>query len=178
MPKPSTVKIAETYADALFKAATDENVIEIVGKDMAVLALTDNLSLLSSPFLKQKDQDDVLNLLSKKCGLNKTTVSFLRLLISNKVLNHFNDIAQSFSNKYSTFLGITEVIVESVQPLSETQAQKLKNGLEKKLKKQINLQYRLNENLLGGLILYIGSVQIDDSIATQIKTIAKMMKGF
>ena len=95
-----------------------------------------------------------------------------------KVLKYFQDIAKSFDNKYSALSGITDVIVETVQPLSDKQSQKLKDGLEKKLKKEVRLQYRLNENLLGGLILYVGSTQIDDSVSSKVNTIAKMMKGF
>ncbi|MBP5615530.1 MAG: ATP synthase F1 subunit delta [Alphaproteobacteria bacterium] len=178
MPKPSTVKISETYANALLKAAMDGGVLKNVAKDMSRLIETPNLSLLSSPFLPQQKQDEVLHLLAQKCGLNEITVSFLRLLINDKVLKYFQDIAKSFDNKYSALSGITDVIVETVQPLSDKQSQKLKDGLEKKLKKEVRLQYRLNENLLGGLILYVGSTQIDDSISSKVNTIAKMMKGF
>lgn len=49
--------------------------------------------------------------------------------------------------------------------------------MKRNLKKDVVISYVLNDNILGGLILRIGSFEIDDSLKNKLKTLENMMKG-
>ena len=90
---------------------------------------------------------------------------------------HLQSVLDVFNNRFLDYQGIVKVVIETVQPLTKAQEQILIKGLEKKLKKEVILDYKLNESLLGGLILHIGSIEIDDSVLNKLKTLENMMKG-
>ena len=89
----------------------------------------------------------------------------------------FSDIAAEFEHLILTDNKIAQVFIETAQMLSKKQEEKLIKGLRIKLKQDVVLKYKLNENILGGLVLRIDSLQIDDSLAHKIKTFNNIMKG-
>ena len=177
MKKTSKIKIAETYADALLSIAKKDNLLDKVQSDIELLSNVSSLKMLALPEIDAKKQDELLNFIKTNLNLDTVSINFLRLLIENKVIGEFQNITKTFKDKVLEAQGVIKVLVQSVQPLTEEQAQKLKKGLEKKLKKEIILENRLNESLLGGLSLNIGSLEIDDSISNKLKTIENIMKG-
>ena len=177
MKKASKIKIAKTYADALFEAALTANCLKEVARDACALKNIDCLDHLASPFLSNKQKDELIDIVQKKLSLTKTSTDFLRILIEDKVLLHLQSVLDVFNNRFLDYQGIVKVVIETVQPLTKAQEQILIKGLEKKLKKEVILDYKLNESLLGGLILHIGSIEIDDSVLNKLKTLENMMKG-
>jgi len=181
MKKQPLTKIAKQYANALYDAALNQNKIKQVCTDVQKLetVLKDETLLkdLNSPLLNQAQKQELIAILSKTLKTNSITTNFLKILADNKHFDVLKTILKSFNDIYLQKNGMLKVLVETAESLSETQEKKLKDGLQKKLKKEIILSYKLNENLLGGLILYYNSVQIDDSIKSKLKTLEQLMKG-
>ncbi len=181
MKKENIRKQIQNYASALFQTAMAENAVDALKKDIQYLntALSDNavLKQLNSPILKDAQKKESIDFLSKKANLNKITHQFLYILAENKELNLLPEISGAIDDFILEKEGFLKILVETVQPLSATQEKKLKEGLEKKLKKEVILSYKLNENLLGGLILHYHSMEIDDSIRGKLNTLEKLMKG-
>ena len=109
--------------------------------------------------------------------MKNISLNFLRTLAKENAFCHFKDIADVFRGKVLSYLGGAQILVETAQNLTKEQEERLISGLTAKLKKKIYLTYKLNENLLGGLILHYDSIQIDDSVLNKLKTIENMMKG-
>lgn len=181
MKKKSLKVTAKKYAEALFDAAKEKQDLTTVFQNLNdlqnVLGDQTLLKNLDSPLLQKEQKKEIISLISKKLQLTDTTTNFLHLLTDDRCFGIFNDILQDFEKMYMQDAGIVQVSVQTVMPLTQTQEKKLKEGLSKKLKKEVVLSYKLNENLLGGLILDYNSTQIDDSVLSKLSAIEELMKG-
>ncbi|MBO4295006.1 MAG: ATP synthase F1 subunit delta [Alphaproteobacteria bacterium] len=181
MKRQSRLEVAKKYAVALWEtAAQDDNMLKVF-QDVQKLqtACRDQtlLKKLNMPLLSKTQKDDLVSTIAKSLNLNIITKNFLTVLIENRRFDVLENVLNTFKDIYFQKNNILKVVVETAQPLNNNQEQKLKTGLEKKLKKEVWLSYKLNENLLGGLTLYYDSVQIDDSLKNKLNTIQQVMKG-
>jgi len=181
MIKQPLNKTTEQYAKALFEVANEKKSVTKVLKDIKNIqnAVPDKnlLQYLNSPLLKESQKKELIQTFSKLLKLNIITKNFLNVLVKDGHLNDLETILNAFNNINLKKNNMINVFVETAEPLSEIQEKRLKLGLEKKLKKEVILSYKLNENLLGGLILYYDSIQIDDSLEHKLKNIETIMKG-
>ena len=167
MKKPSKIKIEKNYARALFEAALKADVLEKVQKDMAFLQEIKEL----------KDIAELIDMLAKKSEIEQTTIHFLKLLIQNKEIARLQGIKAQFDDMMLNYHHVQKVVVETVQKLTTRQEEKLVRGLRRRLKKDVAVSYVLNENLLGGLVLRMGSLEINDSLKNKLETLENIMKG-
>ena len=72
---------------------------------------------------------------------------------------------------------IAEVDVESVLPLSSAQDAALKTNLKNFLKKDILINYHINPDIMGGLVVSYNSEMIDDSLKGKLNRLETIMKG-
>ncbi|MBO7097811.1 MAG: ATP synthase F1 subunit delta [Alphaproteobacteria bacterium] len=177
MKQTSKVKLIKNYARALMNAALDAGTLEKTKEDINKLAQVSDISSIGLPLLEHQQQKELLSLLEQKIRLQKTTVNFLQTLVQNRAFNLFFDIVHEFNNMILAKNNVAQVLIETAQPLSKAQEERLIKGLRIKLKQDVVLSYNINENILGGLILRIGSLEIDDSLAHKIKTLDNIMKG-
>lgn len=177
MKKPSKIKILKNYARALFDAALKADVLEKVQKDMAFLQSIKEIKDIGSPLIEKEKQIELIDMLAKKSGIDQTTIRFLKLLLENNELGLLQDIKAQFDDMILSHNAVQKVVVETAQALTTRQEEKLIRGLRRRLKKDVAVSYVLNENLLGGLILRMGSLEINDSLKNKLETLENIMKG-
>lgn len=171
------MKIEKKYARGLFEAACAAGVLEKVRENMHALKEIQNISRIDSPYLNPNQQAELIGILKEKLGLEKQTTDFLNLMAQYNALGRLPNVVAQFDDLVLAYKGIEKIVVETVQPLTPRQDEKLVRELKKKLKKDVAVSYVLNENLLGGLVLHIGSKEIDDSLKKKLSTLENMMKG-
>ena len=177
MKKPSKIKIEKNYARALFDAAISADMLERVQKDMAFLCEIKSIEEIGSPLIEKEKQIELIDMLGKKSDISLTTIRFLKLLLENNEMKRLDDIKAQFDDMVLSHNGIQKIVVETAQKLTTRQEEKLIRGLKRKLKKDVALTYVLNENLLGGLILRMGSKEINDSLKNKLEIFENIMKG-
>lgn len=171
------MKVVKKYAQALFEVALSADMLAKVQEDMHALRNIQNISQIDSPFIKHDQQEALVDMLKEKLGLENQTADFLRLMAQKNSLGLLQNVVMQFDDMVLAHKGIEKIVVETVQPLTPRQDEKLLRELKKKLKKDVSVSYILNKNLLGGLILRIGSKEIDDSLQKKLNTLENMMKG-
>lgn len=171
------MKVVKKYAQALFEAALSADVLSRVQEDVHALQNIQNISQIDSPFIKRDQQAALIDMLKEKLGLQKQTADFLCLMAQKNSLGLLQNVAMQFDDMVLAHKGIEKIVVETVQPLTPRQDEKLLRELKKKLKKDVAISYVLNKSLLGGLVLRIGSKEIDDSLQKKLNTLENMMKG-
>ena len=67
--------------------------------------------------------------------------------------------------------------VTSAHPLTATQEKALAKKLKEREGKDVKIRTKVDPEVLGGLVVRIGSTQIDSSIRTRLNTLAQAMKG-
>lgn len=181
MKKVSRLQIAENYAQALYEAAKREKSLDKVYQDCKTLARhfyhLPDLKQLSNPVWKPAQKSALMREISQSLNLAQTTANFLDIVAQNGRLSDINEILAQFKHVFYQAEGIMEVKVESVQNLTAGQEAELKKLLENHLQQKIVFDFKINPQILGGLIVQFGSTRIDDSLSGKLTRLEKVMKG-
>ena len=171
--------IADRYAKALFKLATEQKELERIYNDVNLLqsycsdaeGFTD---LLNSPVLKpaQKKQAFHSVLEGKVAGIS---LNLLDLLIANNREVLLEDINRRFIWLYKNEKGIKEVTLYTAIEFDEQQRDTLNQFLHNQFKTPIELTLKVKPELLGGFILTIDGKMADASMSTKLKEIKKQL---
>ena len=177
------VGLTGRYVNALFELCSEKRIIQNVVSDL------DNLkrlmfedqyfkTLIMSPTIGKKKKANVISDILNKLGANKITINFCGVLAYNGRITILTKIIDDFLLEVSRRNGEIKVEVFTAYPLQKQEETSLKNIiLEKISRKNISLLTHIDNSLLGGVILKIGSKMIDNSIKTKLKNLEVAMKG-
>ncbi len=177
-----TTGVAGRYAAALFDLAQEEGALETVEADLkslkaAIAAAPDLRGFLKSPVYDSADQLKALSAIAEKAGYSALTTNFLKLVASNRRLFALEAMIAAFAALASKHRG--EVLAEatSAAPMNEDQVKTLRLEIEREVGHAVNLSTAVDPDLLGGLVVRIGSKMIDSSLRTKLNRIRTVMKG-
>jgi F-type H+-transporting ATPase subunit delta len=179
---PMMASMAGRYAVALFELAKDQKKFEQVERDLGTFqAMIDGSAemrrLVLSPVISAEDQSKALASILQMEGISGLTANFLNLLARNRRLFAVSDMIKSFRALLSRERGEVNADVASAHPLSEGQLQQLSDTLRTSIGKNVRIDTRVDPNLLGGLVVKIGSRMIDSSLRTKLNNLKVVMKG-
>jgi len=166
--------LGTVYAKALLGAAekagqADQVVDEL---DSLVADVLDNQprvdAILTSPRLTHEERLPILN---KAFGgkLSPTLMTFLKVVSKHGRLDSLRAIARAARKQLNTIRGRVEVLVETAYPLSNPIRDRITARLSELLHRQVILTTRINEELLGGLVVRVGDTVYDASLAASLK---------
>ena len=174
--------LAGRYASALFELAAEEGVVSAVEGDLdtlhAALAESDELkAVTTNPEISRKDQASAIEGVAGVLGLSPLTTKFLGVLAGNRRLSHLGDMIRAFRTIAAAQRGEVTADVTSAHPLSDEQLETLRQKLTAREGRTVKVSSTVDPDLLGGLVVTIGSKRIDGSIRTRLNTLANAMKG-
>jgi F-type H+-transporting ATPase subunit delta len=174
--------LAGRYASALFDLARDQRQIESVGKSLDLLnqALADSKDLnelATSPLVSREEAQKAFHSIAPELGLDPITANFLGVLARNGRKNQLQPVIRAFRRLAADHRGETTAEVVSARPLSDDQLAALKNQLRNRAGRDVTLEATVNPDILGGIVVKLGSQQIDASIRTKLNRLASAMKG-
>ena len=170
------------YALALFELARDDRALDQVSTDLdtitAALAESADLrALLKSPLIGRSDSRKAIAAVAESLGLGKIATNLLGVLASNRRLVQLPAVIRGFKSLNSAHRGETTAQVVSAHPLDAEQIGALKDKLRHRFGREVAIEATVDKSILGGLIVKMGSRQIDGSIRTKLNTLAHAMKG-
>lgn len=170
------------YATALFELARESKSIDTVEASLATVrqALSDSAdfkALTTSPLIGRADAAKGVAAAAGAMKLDATTTKFLGVLAQNRRLGQLPAIIRAFRGLASSYRGETTAEVTSAHPLSDAQMSELKQQLRQRIGREVAVELNVDQSLLGGLVVRIGSQMIDSSIRTRLNTLAHAMKG-
>jgi len=174
--------LAGRYATALFELALDEKAIDQADEDLRRVAslLRESAEFryaAQSPALSRGQQGDLMARVAKELELSKLVANFLGVLAANRRLAELRAIIDTFSALVADHKGEVRAEVRTAKPLSDTQTDALKAKLAKLAGREVTIDASVDESLIGGLVVRIGSRMIDGSVATKLATLERAMKG-
>lgn len=174
--------LAGRYASALFELAAEADQIGPIEADLgkleAALGESAELSALTrNPEVSRKDAGSVMAALADHLKLNPLTSNFLGVLASNRRLGHLPAMIHAFGTIAAAQRGEVTADIVSAHPLSDAQITTLQERLKAREGRNVKIRTRLDPDLLGGLVVTIGSQRIDSSIRTRLNSLAQAMKG-
>ena len=115
--------------------------------------------------------------IAKKAKLHALTAKFLGVLVENRRLANLEKVATTFARLLSDFKGEVAAEVKVAEKMTKAQQDALKKQLKKNLGQDIAFEVEVDPELLGGLVVKVGSKVIDSSIKTKLENLTLAMKG-
>lgn len=173
--------VAERYASSLFEVALEAKAIDKVGKELAqfeaLVEGNDDLKrLIESPVFSAEDQFNAVAALADKSKISGLTGNFLRVVAQNRRLFTLPSIARGYREFVAKHRGEVTADVISAHELNATQTKELQATLKSVTGKTVAVKLTVDPSLLGGLIVKIGSRQIDTSLRTKLSTLKLSLK--
>ena len=174
--------LAGRYASALFDLASENGKVTSVESDLETLSAelaesADLAALTTNPELARDVQGKAIAAVAKQLKLDALTANFLGVLAANRRLAKLPAIISAFKAIAAAQRGEVTATVTSAHPLSEAQLAALKTKLTAREGRTVMLTAAVDPDLLGGLVVTIGSQRIDASIRTRLNSLAQAMKA-
>ena len=174
--------LAGRYASALFDLARDQRQIESVGTSLDALgqALLDSkefAELVGSPLVSRDDAGKAFAALAPQLNLDLTTTNFVGVLARNGRKNELRAVIRAYRRLAAEHRGEATAEVATARPLNDDQLAALKAQLRTRAGRDVNIDASVDPNLLGEIVVKLGSQQIDASIRTKLNRLASAMKG-
>ena len=173
--------VAERYASSLFELAQQANSVTKVEADLnsfeALLDGSADLSrLIKSPVFSSEDQAKAIAAIADKAGITGLTGNFLRVVARNRRLFAVPGMIKAFRQIAAEHRGETAAEVTSAHALTAAQETELKAALKSVAGKDVAITVTVDPSLLGGLIVKMGSRQIDTSLKTKLNSLKLALK--
>ena len=174
--------ISGRYAVALFELALENKALPAVEADLVALKAllgesADLRDLVSSPLYSRDDQAKGIAKTAEAMELSSLTVKFLGVLAANRRLSALADIGAAFEKLMAHHKGEVKAEVVSAHALSEKQLTDLKKQMKAAVGRDVDIDASVDETLLGGLRVKVGSRMVDSSLKTKLDNLAIAMKG-
>lgn len=183
MSEPVSISagIAARYASALFGLAQEEKVLATLETDVAALdaALGDSAdlrALIASPVYSREEQGAAIEAVAQRMGLSGLVRNTLALMAAKRRLFVLPQLVRALAAMIAAEKGEVSAEVVSAKPLTKAQSDDLARTLKSRLGKTVKLNASVDESLIGGLIVKVGSKMIDTSIRSQLASLQNAMK--
>ncbi|WP_368184871.1 F0F1 ATP synthase subunit delta [Aestuariibius sp. HNIBRBA575] len=183
MSEPASISsgIAARYATAVFDLSKDGNELASLAKDIDAIdaALADSAELrdlIASPIFSRDEQAAVIGAVAQKMKLSATMSNTLSLLAQKRRLFVLPQLTVSLRTMLADENGEVTAEVASAKALTKAQSEKLSKTLKAQLGSDVVIKATVDESLIGGLVVKVGSKMIDTSIRSKLSALQNTMK--
>ncbi len=179
---PISSVVLSRYAGALIDLAEKDKAVDKIQKDLAdlrgMIDSSDDLNaLIASPMVSKEKQEKAINGIASKAKLQKLTKKFLGVLIENRRLGALPGIISAYEKLVAQRSGQIEVSVETAEKLTAAQRKSVEKSISSALKTDIKLTEKVTPEIIGGMVVTIGSYMIDDSVRRKLERLNVALKG-
>nr|WP_305037933.1 F0F1 ATP synthase subunit delta [Neorhizobium galegae] len=173
--------VAERYASSLFELSLEAGSIDKVGADLdrfqALLDESEDLRrLVASPVFSAEEQQKAVIAVAERAGISGLVANFLKVVAGNRRLFAMPGMIRAFRQVAAEHRGEITAEVTSAHALSEAQENELKSALKGVTGKDVAIAVTIDPSILGGLVVKVGSRQIDTSLRTKLSTLKLALK--
>lgn len=177
-----TASLAGRYASALFDLAVEEGRVTAVENDLeklreGIAGSPEFAALLKDPEVSRNAAAGAVNAIAAHLGLAELTTKFLGTLAQNRRLARLPDVIRAFHAIAAAQRGEVTAEVTSAHALTDAQLAALTAKLTAREGRDVKVRTSVDPAILGGLVVRLGSQQIDSSIRTRLNSLAQAMKG-
>jgi F-type H+-transporting ATPase subunit delta len=173
---PLAIAIANRYARALADVVARTGDYRRVRRELqdfaeVYSASADLRDVLRTPAVSPQDRRRVLEAILRRLGTPTISANFLRVLFDNYRLGLLGEIVEAFQKITNERLGVAQVEIASAMELSEAERQTLVARFEALTQKQVEVDFRVDRKLLGGIEARIESTVYDGSVRGHLERI-------
>ncbi len=173
---------ARRYAGALFELAQDSGKLADINREFADFAglareNADLHRLLKTPAVRREDKVAALAAIGDAAGLSPLMVRFLGTMAGNGRAHDIIGAQIAFDEIYARQRGVQRAVVTTAKPMTSAQRERLQVVLAAAVGGELELSETVNQHIVGGIQLRIGSRLIDASLASKLDRMNTAMKG-
>ena len=183
MSEPASIStgIAARYATAMFELAQDDGALDALEGDIAALdtALADSddlRDLIASPIYGRDETEAAIGAVASAMGLGQITTNTLRLMAQKRRLFILPALLAEVRALIAAHKGEVAADIVSARSLTDAQKAALQEALSASVGRDVKLNATVDESLIGGLVVKVGSRMIDTSIKAKLLTLKNTMK--
>ena len=174
-------RIAETYAEGLYSLAKEEGLTGAILEQLKVLSKSfeqepEFIKLLAAPNLSKQERIGIIDE-SFRGRVEPYVLNFMKILTEKGYIRHFSDCCTAFRKKYNDDNNILTVRAVTAVSLNEKQVRALQSKLEKITGKTVELSCRVDEALLGGVLLDYDGKRVDGTIKNRLDSIGSLLEN-
>jgi len=178
--KSFSSETSKRYSRALYEVSKEAGELEKNEADIKKFqSLHDNSfdlkNFIENPTNTIETQNKILNLLSEKLAFSKNLKNFFLLLIKKRRMFFANKIINSFLRLCSKKRGEIKASLISSKELTSVELESISKELSLSMGSTIKFDYKVDQDLIGGLKLQLGSFMIDTSIKNKLKKYEQKM---
>ncbi len=163
--------MADVVVDRQLDAGRISSELESIG---TVLGESAELrTVWDSPSVASEQKLGLLDAIAKKLSISREVRNFVAVLISNRRIHAYSEIAKNTIAQINERLGIADAEIISVRDLGAQERRRLEDQVAEVTGKQLRVRYALDPKLIGGVVVKVGSTIYDGSVRGQLQR----MKG-
>lgn len=174
--------LAGRYAAAVYDIAETAGTLDAVAEDLRSLRrmIEDSVDLrrmIASPVVDRAGQAKAMRALLEAAGANALTLRFVGVVSDNRRLFVLPAIIEAYLRQLAARRGEVVAQVTSAKPLSPAHVDKVTENLRRSLGSKVMVDLKVDPDLIGGLVVRVGSKLVDDSLRTKLMRLQLAMKG-
>jgi F-type H+-transporting ATPase subunit delta len=170
---------ARAFADAVFSGHhdPDKTLQEAQAVAELVAGSRELRAVWETPSITAAQKRAVLDAIVARQGISRTVRNFVAVLIDHRRVSFLGPIVKQFEQELNHRLGFTEAEIISARELDQTDRHRFETEMEKLTGKKVRARYSLDESLLGGAVVKLGSTIYDGSVAGQLERIKQALSS-
>jgi len=169
-------RYASALADVVLSSDDTETVKSELGMFSQLFAANEDLqNVFGNPSIAAANKERVLNGLLDKAKPSKTTANFLRVLLRNGRLTDVAEVNTRFDSVLQERRNIVSAEITSARELPPDEKREFELSLEKLTGKEININFAVDPELIGGVVTRIGSTVYDGSVRTKLENLKEQL---
>ena len=132
--------------------------------------------LMNSPMFSAEDQTKAISAILDRAKISSLAGNFLRVVAKNRRLFAVPGMIKAFRRIAAEHRGEVAADVISAHALTPAQETELKAALKSVAGKDVTIAVSVDPSLLGGMVVKMGSRQIDTSLKTKLNSLKLALK--
>ncbi len=171
-------EIAQVYARALFEVAKEHSLLDTVREQLAQFAdvLHDNRQVaifLFSPYFSTAEKKDGLD--RALIGAEEIFTNFLDALLERHRMPAIYRIRAAYEQLWETENRLLPVEITSAIALDEETVNSIGKRIGEQTGRTIELSSKVDDSIIGGIVLRVGNVILDASISNRLEQLRKQV---
>lgn len=173
--------VASRYARALVDVVMQQKIdptaaVQQVNSIVATIKESPDLrKVWEAPDIPADQKRNLLDAIGKQMGLLRTIRNFFAVLIDHQRIAMVEQIARQFEVDLDAELGFAEARVTSARPLSDGEKRDLESRVASITGKKVRARYAANPELLGGVMVQVGSTIYDGTVRGQLQKLRQQL---
>ena len=169
-------EIARVYAEALFETAKERGKLDVIREQLGQVAdaldADRNLAVFFfSPSLSSAEKRNGIQ--QAIAGAEPELINFLELLVEKHRMPVIFRIRRRFDEMWAKENKQLDVTLTSAVELDPEVVERVRGEIERQTDRTVQLRTRVDENVLGGLVLQVGNMVLDASIRNRLERLRK-----